>query len=261
MSVKVVIATHKPYSFPNSSYYIPVHVGKVLSKNDFGYLGDDTNQNISYKNPYYSELTALYWAWKNDFFSDVKYGGLVHYRRYFKGNLSFNDISILSSEETQTLLQKYDIILPKRRHYYIETIAQHYAHAHYAKDLLLAEVTLQNMYPHFIGAYKEVMQNKTIHLYNMFVMKKEYVYEYCTWLFPLLFSLEKQIDVTTYDAYQKRIFGFLAERLFNVWITYKTNQGLRIKTLPIVNIEGENLFIKTLGLLKRKYFDTIKEQI
>lgn len=30
-----------------------------------GYIGDNTGDNISLRNPNYCELTGLYWAWKN----------------------------------------------------------------------------------------------------------------------------------------------------------------------------------------------------
>ena len=51
-------------------------------KDNLGYVGDDTGENISEKNPYYCELTGVYWAWKN---LKADYIGLVHYRRQFKG--------------------------------------------------------------------------------------------------------------------------------------------------------------------------------
>lgn len=79
MNVKIIIATHKKTDLPIDHLYLPIHVGKE-GKDNIGYEGDDTGDNISFKNPYYSELTAVYWAWKN---LDADYIGLVHYRRYF----------------------------------------------------------------------------------------------------------------------------------------------------------------------------------
>lgn len=78
MEIKVIIAAHKQYPMPDKDCYLPVQVGRALHP-DVGYIPDNTGDNISEKNPYYCELTGLYWAWKN-LPADVI--GLVHYRRY-----------------------------------------------------------------------------------------------------------------------------------------------------------------------------------
>ena len=78
MKIKVIIAAHKQYLMPDKDCYLPVQVGSALHK-AVGYTPDNTGDNISEKNPYYCELTGLYWAWKN-LPADVL--GLVHYRRY-----------------------------------------------------------------------------------------------------------------------------------------------------------------------------------
>ena len=64
---------------PTDNVYLPVHVGKE-GKEDIGFIGDNTGDNISTKNANYCELTGLYWAWKN---ISADYIGLCHYRRYF----------------------------------------------------------------------------------------------------------------------------------------------------------------------------------
>jgi len=94
------------------------------------------------------------------------------------------------------------------------------------------------------------MSKTELHLYNMFVMKSEDFDRYMEWLFALMPEVEEKIDISNYDNYQARVFGFLSERLFNVWLV--KNQ-LKIKTLPVVNLEGENLFLKAINMLKRKF--------
>ena len=81
-------------------------------------------------------------------------------------------------------------------------------------------------------------------------MSKVHFEQYCEWLFHILLKLECQIDISNYDVYQKRVFGFLAERLFNVWLV--KNQ-LKVKEQKVVALEGENLVKKAIGLLKRKF--------
>ncbi len=69
--VKVIIS---------DNLYFPVWAGKNNKPEINGLTGDDTGDNISEKNKYYSELTGIYWVWKNTQ-SDIV--GTCHYRRYF----------------------------------------------------------------------------------------------------------------------------------------------------------------------------------
>ena len=116
---KIIVCAHKKDFVMNNELYIPLQVGKSVSKIDLGFLGDDTGDNISAKNPYFCELTGLYWAWKN--LKDVDYIGLAHYRRYFDfmngGYVSYKDadFSEMYSSYINPLevLGDYDIILPK----------------------------------------------------------------------------------------------------------------------------------------------------
>jgi len=250
MKTKILVATHKPYRFPDDDLYVPVHVGKEISQNDLGYLGDDTGENISKKNSSYSELTALYWAWKNDFFKRYDYVGLVHYRRYFLGTGTFGKCNILTAKEIEAVMERYDVIVPAKRNYYIETVRSHYEHAHHKKDLDMLEEVLGQYSPEYMDAFAKVMKQRNLFLYNMFVMRTEHFDAYCSWLFMILFEVERRVDISGYDAYQGRVFGFLAERLFNVWLL---QHDLRIKEVKVVNTEGENLILKAVNMLKRKY--------
>ena len=89
--IKILVAQHKDLKVFSNDVYTPIHVGKVLSENkSFCLLGDNTGDNISHLNPYFCELTAQYWAWKN--MHDVEYIGLCHYRRYFKTEFTKENI-------------------------------------------------------------------------------------------------------------------------------------------------------------------------
>ena len=54
----------------------------------------------------------------------IDYVGLAHYRRHFKGQQKAKDPfdEVLTLKETDALFDHTDIIVPKRRKYYIETI-------------------------------------------------------------------------------------------------------------------------------------------
>lgn len=252
MDIKILVATHKKYWMPADDVYLPIHVGRE-GKEDLDYMGDNTGDNISEKNPNYCELTGLYWAWKN---LDCEYIGLCHYRRYFahkaKGNsLKDKQQSILKKQDYEQLLQQYDVILPKKRNYYIETVRSQYEHAHNKRDLDEVENIIRQYYPSYIEAYEKVMSSRKLYIYNMFVMNKFMFDKYCTWLFDILFTLEKRIDIASYDKYNARVFGFLSERLFNVWLE---KQQLKVKAMNVVFLEKIDWIRKGKDFLKRKFF-------
>ena len=149
MDIKILVAAHKKYWMPDDDVYLPIHVGRE-GKADIGYLGDNTGDNISAKNANYCELTGLYWAWKN---LKCDYIGLCHYRRYFAGkNIHSNDVEkkkagILKRQDYEKLLQEYDVILPVKRNYYIETVRSQYEHAHNKRDLDETEKIIAELYP------------------------------------------------------------------------------------------------------------------
>lgn len=249
--VSILVITHKNYDFPHDKIYHPLYVGKKCCKETACFLSDSTGENISEKNDSFCELTGLYWAWKNNFFQDAEYVGLVHYRRYFRGyGEKLKGKSILSQKEIVNICKEYNAILPKKRNYFIESVYSHYKNAHHLRDLEMAKRIIESDYPAYIESFHKIMSGKTLHLYNMFIMEKTYFEEYCTWLFDILFKIEKVVDIRDYNNYQKRVFGFVAERLFNVWIIH---HQLKIKYLPVVNLEGENLIKKAANLIKRKF--------
>ena len=252
MKTTILIATHKAYSMPKDSIYLPIHVGKKLSSNKLPYCGDNTEEHISEKNPHYCELTALYWAWKN---LNSDYIGMVHYRRHFVKRKPFpftrNKFSyIITKEELEPLLKHFDIILPKPRNYYIETNYSHYIHAHPAESIDKTKEIIHCFFPEYDVAFETVMNRRKAHMFNIFIMKKNIFNDYCDWLFTILFELEKVLDISSYDNYNQRIFGFVSELLLDV---YLLKNNLAYKELPVLFMENEHWLKKILAFLKRKF--------
>lgn len=250
MNIKILVATHKKYWMSEDEVYLPIHVGKE-GKQDLGYVGDNTGDNISIKNPNYCELTAIYWAWKN---LEADYIGLVHYRRYFtKHNLrncEKKKQDILTKNDFENILKDVDIIVPDKRKYYIETIRSHYNHSYYEKDLNETECIIKEIYPEFSRAFNKVMNRTWAHMFNMFVMRKDYFDEYCEWLFTILFELEKRIDISSYTVMEARVFGFISELLLDVWL--ETRQ-IKYKEVNVSFMEKQNWLKKGYLFLKRKF--------
>ena len=255
MVIKILVATHKKYWMPDDDVYLPIHVGRE-GKVDLGYIGDNTGDNISAKNANYCELTALYWAWKN---IKCDYIGLCHYRRYFAKNLFLFRLSkylyldnvekiILSKMIYKKLLMKYDIILPKKWRLYKMNVYSQYKSEHNIDDLDECFKIICELYPEYFKACQIVCNRREIYICNMFVTKKSIFDEYMKWLFDILFALEKRIDISNYDSYQARVYGFLSERLFNVWLE-KNKNNLNIKEMPVIFLEN------------RQFITVIKEKI
>lgn len=249
--IKVIIATHKKYEMPEDKLYLPVHVGKE-GKKDIGYKGDNTGDNISTKNPFFCELTGLYWAWKN---LDVDYIGLAHYRRHFsmKKNLP-KDVegrvkSVLTYDEAKNILDRVDIILPQKRKYYIEDLYSHYKHTLFIEPLDETGKIIKEKYPEYFAEFEKLHKRTSAHMFNMFIMKREYLNEYCEWLFDILFELEKKIDVSQYNTFHARFFGRVSELLLDVWINTKK---LRYEEVKVIDIEKVNWRKKGFAFFKAK---------
>lgn len=220
MNIKILVAAHKPYWMPGGDCYLPIHVG-CAGKQSIGFQGDDTGDNISAKNPHYCELTALYWAWKN---LSADYIGLVHYRRYFTRRevrrVEARKQQILTQSDWEALLQGHPVIVPDKRRYYIESNRSHYNHAHHTDGLDLAEQIIAEKYSAYMPAFQTVMDRSWAHMFNMFVMRRDLFDAYCSWLFAILGELEQRIDITGWNTYESRVFGFVSERLLDVWLEH-----------------------------------------
>ena len=255
MEIRIIVAAHKPYWMPSDPMYLPVQVG-AAGKESIGFQRDDEGENISGKNESFCELTGLYWAWKN---LDADYIGLSHYRRHFaNGKRTGNKKKkVITRGELEKELEGADILLPTPRNYRIETNFTQYTHAHHYTDLAATREILSEKAPACIRTWDGSMKRTTGHRFNMFVMKKEKLDEYCTWLFDILFELEKRLDISGYSDYDRRVFGFVSERLLDVWI--ETN-GYAYRNIPYVYMENQNWISKGGKFIQRKLKASGKEE-
>lgn len=211
MSMTIYTMTHKPFTPPPDSLYQPLQVGRALHE-DLGYLCDNQGDNISEQNPFYSELTGLYWVWKNDYRSD--YVGCAHYRRY----LINEENQLYTEAELQMLLTEYDFVTTK-----LLTLDYPYydafADRHNSHDLDVTAAVIKELKPAYYENYIRLVHENRTYFGNMMVMPKPLYNSYMDFLFPILFEVQNRIDISGYDGYQQRIFGFLSEFLLYVWST------------------------------------------
>ena len=249
MKIEILVAAHKKFPMPEVEGYLPVLVGaKKNYKPDISYQRDDEGKNISAKNPNYNELTAIYWAWKN--LKNVDAIGLVHYRRLFFEKKPYNLNNAIGVEKVQKLLQEYDVLLPKKRNYYIETNYSHYIHAHHKEPLDKTREIIKKTYPAYLKAFDKVMKSKKAHMFSMFIMKSRAFDSYCTFMFGILSKLENEIDISDYSVQEARVFGYISELLMDVWL-YTTNESY--KEIPWGQIGSKHLVKKAISFVNRKF--------
>lgn len=249
--IKIFICTHKDYPILNNDYFKPLIVGKNLEEK-LEYLRDSTGENISNKNKNYSELTGLYWIWKN---TNYEYKGVFHYRRYFKlkkrNIYNIYDLNY-DGELLKKILKDVDIILPNLAGVTGESIEKKYKESHISEDWEEMKNVIKELYPQDYQLALEVFNKDKFYPLNMLIAKKEIFDDYCEWLFNILFTLEKRIKISQ-DPYQARVFGFLSERLMRVYIEKKK---LKVKEVKVLNID-ENGNIE----VKNKYLNSIRKRI
>ena len=272
-TIQVLVAFHKNYFNINSADFYPIHAGAETSNIDLKIQGDNTGDNISDQNPYYSELTGLYWAWKN---LDVDYYGSMHYRRYLLAPRSIHENILLSFKKfekriknhfkqrvySHDLVQKiekeetaqkkiqafksylnhnytqWDIILPEPI-IFGESLWEQYSRYHSESDLIEVMNIIKNKYPDYLDSFQTVMHSNEFYAYNIFILRKDIFHQYMEWLFSICFELEKKIEINNRSHYQARVYAFLAERLFSVFLHHlkAKNTKLKIKILPIMFLD------------------------
>lgn len=256
---EVYVISHKKAKMPGDDMYYPLQVGNSL-ENFNGYLRDNTGVNISEKNKSYCELTGQYWA-TNNRQADVK--GLVHYRRFFSNGKKNFFLSvekkyrdIMSEATLDELMNQYDMILPNKRNYYIETNWQQYAHAHNEEDLKVLRSVLEEKYPDYLDIFDKWMAKKVGHKFNMLIAKAPIFDSYTEWVIDVLEEVENRIDISTYSAYNQRVFGFLSERLLDVWVE---KNNINYVEVPVMFMGKQHWIKKIIRFLQRKFIGGSKE--
>lgn len=212
MKTAIFTMTHKKFNEPKDKMYVPLQVGAATHE-ALGYQGDNTGDNISEQNCYYSELTGVYWVWKN--VADIDYVGICHYRRYLLNRKGV----MLTADEIEEIMQNYDVITTMRLDL---NFPYHYAFGenHNVYDLDETEKVIKELYPEYAEDYHRLVHENHTYFGNICVMRKTDYDAYCKWLFDIFFAVQPRIQLEDYDAYHKRVFGFISEFLLYVWLVH-----------------------------------------
>ncbi|HIT95452.1 MAG TPA: DUF4422 domain-containing protein, partial [Candidatus Aphodousia faecavium] len=249
-NISIYICYHKNSERLESCIFKPIHVGRLIASSDVrralsDISGDDSGENISNKNASYCELTAQYWAWKNDVNSE--YIGFFHYRRHLDFNLNnkenetdrwgvINEERItkdyilrrgLLDSNISKIVSDYDLITVAP--WNVENAGSknnydHYQHSDkklHIEDYDKAIEILKKLYPQYTKSAEVYNSSKFGYYTNIFIMKRDLFNEYSQFLFSILFELEQSLDLSGYNKEEKRVFGYISEWLFGIFLTYK----------------------------------------
>lgn len=262
----VAVATHKKINFNLKKGYNPVQINSSLSSKWKSYYHDSDGINIADKNYCYCELTAMYWLWKN-IKTDIK--GLCHYRRYFSNNdfLTMSEMDfctgnkikdkLLSEEMIKMILKKHDIIVVRPYRPYPVTEYEDLSIWCYEKDInVLRDVIAQN-YPEYFSSFDKITKSKNLSHYNMMISSSEFFDSYCKWLFSVLADVENRTDIRNYDTQHKRIYGYMAEMLLNVYIernNLKVNYKKVVEPIEFISMSRIKLYkINFIENIQKKF--------
>lgn len=267
---------------PAASCYFPILDGAFRHHKSF-LIGDNTGNNISSKQPNYSELTVQYWAWKNQ---TCDYYGLCHYRRY----LSFADkffpvdkmnfviepllnknsakkYGLTDSENIENIVCKYDAVVNKSA--FVESIPvpeglgktvsvldlwqKHDNFFIKASDIDILLKIIKTHFPKYYDSAIDYLNGNKHRGYNCYVLKKELFFELNEFQFGVMEYFEKEVDLTKYPEHLQREYGYMCEIMYGIFIHY-----LELQNIYKINERQMVLFLETKyekNILKRVWIN------
>lgn len=229
---KNYIITHKEYPIEQDDMYRALCVGDYRCD---GMLSEKDGENISRYNPRINECTGLYWIWKN---TTSEYVGMCHYRRWFYNCRYIHDHSRLDANRVEELLRDSDIILTEKSRFAWRLFDN--CAIELGKDVNLAANSvfidlIRDRQPEYLDAYCDAMEGNEMHIFNMFVTRRDVLNQYCEWLFSFLLDAADRISTEGLNTKQRRIAGYYAEMMWTVWLK---NQKLRVHEQPCRMVNG-----------------------
>ena len=224
----IYVVTHKEYALPEDDLYKPITVGDYRHE---GWECDSTGDDIACLNGKINECTAMYWVWKNSTAATV---GINHYRRYFYNNEFKCRENMLDESRIGKLLNDHDLIAYHGQVPNGMTVEEEMCSTlddevyKIARDILLEEMRLHQ--PEYTEALNRAFAGHDCYYCNMLVAPKGIYDKYCEWLFSFLIPAAERMDVNGLDANNRRVMGFLAERMLTVWLS---EQDYRVAALPV----------------------------
>lgn len=282
-TLKILVSYIKPANLFKTDILTPIQLGRAVEKENSKdgvqsdenlkwlhencMFHDDFEGGISKYNRQIGFLTGTYWAWKNyDQLGCPKYFGSFGYRK-------------LLYPEFLDDLTKYDCVFPRKVDLG-KTSKEIFIGAHGSKAYDKTMEILQKLYPDDASNFEKYMAFQKGYLLEMYVMKKEIFFDFCAWIFPIVFALldladdalipdnkeeivrffetediSKDCTADNFEIYQKRIRAFMIERLTGYYLYKLTQSGVKYVEqdyCPVEHIDTIDPIIRLLRLEKER---------
>lgn len=188
---------------PDVPWICPLQVGSRRSGRKNGSLSDDSGDNISQYNGLFAEMTGAYWIWKQEASSEYK--GLCHYRRHF----------VISKEEILALgRNRIDVILPTPR-YVPGGIKNMFLKETPVKSKVFENIffAVSELYEDEREDFEDYLSSRFYYPNNMVIAKRDIYDRYCSWIFPVLFHMQRSDQKNDYEYTTDRHIAYAAELL------------------------------------------------
>lgn len=207
-----------------TQYDVTVQSGCALTEQRIGKLFDNEGENISNRNPSYSELTALYWVWKHE---KAEYIGWSHYRRFLK--LSEDDMEAIQNCAVDIIISE-----PLPLEGSIEKQWLKFSSVDIWETML--EILKKRSPEYYLTAQVVFLQTNMLFPYCMGIYTWDYFDAYCNWLFPLLEEVYSLIG-EKWGVYENRYIAMLGERLHSLYFLHHVNE-LRYRIAPCTIVDS-----------------------
>lgn len=251
-------------------HFTPIQVGSAIADTSLGIMRDDTLGRLSARNRNYCELTAFDEIAQR---SRADYIGVMHYRRVFTApkplrrwstkakfridalqntvglrrkpakfvmHVKIRSAKALDAEACRLknylsdTCGQFDLITPVADKYPGISVREHYAKAHPVGPFDRFLALLETMHPQLKPYVQSLDQQESHFFFNMFIMRRDLFLLYWQMLSSTLLALETELDLRSFDTYQARVFGFLAERFMGIFVRFAVAEmSARTAELPV----------------------------
>ena len=246
--------TNKADSLLEDLYCKPAGVGpNIFPKH---YINSKVGENIQHKDPYYAEYVFHYWFWKNQLmnYDDDTWLGFCQYRRYWLKENCDENLVITRDNLKDNVLNSippvwanYDAVVAKRVYVnntkFMKLIKRGYRNI-LNDPTITFDKKKHNVKLHFDISHGYGKLDKAIDLLDrkerddfreyvnkntffnpnhMFISHPKIMNEWFKSVFDWLLKCEDIFIFKDLQGYEKRLYGYFAERYLSYWFNKYTN--------------------------------------